>query len=459
MQIGRKDLLWNYAATSMRFLFLIVVMPVTLRIFSPEEMGMWTIFINLITITSLLDFGFSNSFSRNVSYIYSGVREIKATGYTASETQSVDYGLLKNLLWAMKRYYGMMAILFLLLFVAFSPFYFSSVLKQYGGDRQTIWIAWFILGGTLAYELYTYCYNTILIGRGLVKRTMQITVFSQSVRIIVSIVLLFSGFGIISLVLGLLTGNLVNRLLAHRAFYDKETKAKLAEVAATHGWDMIKTLAPNSLKIGFISLSIFLRSRITVLIAPFYLSFSQIGEFGISHQAITVISALGLSWYNTFYSKTAQYRVREEVEGTKRLYIKGTFNLILIFLMGGSALLLFGSDLLLLIKSNTALLCNKYLLLMLLFVFLEARQGMANGTIIAKNEVPFFKADIISGICSVILLIFMLHFTSLGILSIILATGLVLCAYMNWKIPVTLAKEIDLRWKDYARVAYSYFTK
>ena len=459
MQIGRKDLLWNYAATSMRVLSGIIVLPISLRMLPSEEMGIWSIFLSLMTITSLLDFGFSNSFSRNITYVYSGVKELKTIGYSIAETSEVDYGLLKTLLSAMRRYYGIAALVFLIIFLAGSPFYISSVLEQYSGDKQTIWIAWYIFGALLAYELYTYYYNSILVGRGLVKRNMQVIVFSQSIRIVVTLAFLFAGLGIISLVLGLLISDVLNRTLARRIFYDRETKIKLIQATATRGWDTIKTLAPNSLKIGFTSLSLFLRNQSIVLIAPFYLSLSQIAEFGISKQLISVISALGLAWYHTFYSQTAQYRVREDISGVKRLYIKGTLNLILMFIIGGGVLLMFGNDVLLIIKSKTSLLCNKYLFLMLLFVFLEARQIMANGTLIAKNEVPFFKADIISGVCSILVLLFMFNFTSLGVLSLILATGLTLCVYMNWKVPLTLAKEIRLTFNDYKKVVYSYLRK
>ena len=459
MQIGRKDLFWNYAATSMRILSGIVVLPITLRMLPSEEMGIWSIFLSLVTITTLLDFGFSNSFSRNVTYVYSGVKELKTKGYAVAETIDIDYGLLKNLLSAMKRYYGIVALVFLVIFLAVSPFYMSSVLAQYSGDKQTIWIAWFIFGGILAYEIYTYYYSSILIGRGQVKRNMQVVVVSQSIRIVVTLAFLFAGMGIISLVLGLFISDIVNRMLAYMAFYDRETKTKLAEATASREWDTIKTLVPNSLKIGFTSLSYFLRNQSFVLIAPFYLTLSQIAEYGISRQFIALIATLGLAWYNTFYSQTAQYQVREDINGVKRLYIKGNLNLILLFVIGGSVLLMFGSEVLLLIKSKTSLLCNEYLFLMLLFLFLETRQVMANGTLIAKNEVPFFKADIISGVCSVLILLLMFNYTSLGVLSLILATGLVLCAYMSWKIPATLAKELQLTLNDYKTVVLSYFKK
>jgi O-antigen/teichoic acid export membrane protein len=141
MQIGRKDLLWNYAATSMRILSGIIVLPIALRMLPSDEMGIWSIFISLMTITSLLDFGFSNSFSRNVTYIYSGVKELKTKGYAVAETSEVDYGLLKTLLMAMKRYYGIAALVFLIIFLTGSPFYISSILEQYSGNKQAIWIA------------------------------------------------------------------------------------------------------------------------------------------------------------------------------------------------------------------------------------------------------------------------------------------------------------------------------
>ena len=457
MQIGRKDLLWNYAATSMRILSGIIVLPITLRMLPSEEMGIWSIFLSLITITSLLDFGFSNSFSRNVTYVYSGVKELKTKGYVVAETSEVDYGLLRNLLFAMKRYYGILALVFLFLFLVGSPFYMSSVLEQYSGDKQIIWITWYVFGALLAYELYTYYYNAILTGRGLVKRNMQIVVVSQSIRIIVTLVFLLIGFGIISLVLGLFISDIINRTLSHYAFYDKETKAKLKNAESNSAWKTIKILAPNSFKIGLIILSNFLRNQIIVIIAPFYLSLSQIAEYGISKQIMALITTIGMIWFHTFSVKMVQYRVKADDWGIKRLYIKGQLSVLLVLMVGGCLFLLFGNDVLILIKSKTSLLCNNYLLLMLLFSLLECSYSVANNTILTKNEVPFFKAEIATGILSLVLLWLMLQFTKLGVLSLILATGIALCVYLNWKLPLWVAKEIKLKLKDYGFVIWSFF--
>jgi len=412
-----------------------------------------------MNITSLFDFGFSNSFSRNDTYVYSGVIELKSKGYAIANTLDIDYGLLKSLLSAMKRYYGIAALVFLLLFVAGSPFYMLSVLEQYSGDKQTIWIAWFAFGVLLAYELYTYYYGGILTGRGLVKRYMQIIVFSQSIRIAVTLAFLFAGLGIISLVLGLLISSVVNRILSYYVFYDKETKSNLAAQKSSFSWDTIKTLAPNSLKLGFVLLGTFLRSKAIVLIAPFFLSLSEVAEYGISKQIIDLIASLGAVWFFTFYPKLSQYSIQEKQSDRKRLYIKGTIALLLIFIVLGSLFILFGNHVLVFINSKTFLLSSCYLFLMLLFAFLEQNQVIAQNIILARNEVAFFKANMLSGIISVLLLFLMFKFTSLGVLSLILCTGLTLCIYLNWKLPYVVAKELQLTFKDYKKVAFSYFKK
>jgi O-antigen/teichoic acid export membrane protein len=334
----------------------------------------------------------------------------------------------------------------------------SSALEHYSGDKQTIWITWFIFGGALAYELYTYYYNAILTGRGLVKQTTQILVVSQFVRIIVTIVLLLLDFGIISLVIGMLVSDIVNRMLLYAVFFDKETKQNLSNsVLSLPVSEVIKLLAPNSIKLGLVFLSIFLRSKAIVLIAPSFLSLSEIAEYGISKQIVDLIAGLGVAWFFTFYPKLSQYSVQEKRSDIKRLYIKGTMALLLTTIVLGALFILLGNHILIFIHSKTLLLSGSYLLLMLLFMFLEQNQGIAQNVILAKNEVAFFRANIFSGVFSVLLLLVMFKYTSLGILSLILCTGLTMTAYLNWRLPLVLIKKLNLTLHDYITVISQFW--
>jgi O-antigen/teichoic acid export membrane protein len=108
MQIGKKDIAWNIVATFMRIASGIILLPMVLRMLPAQEVGLWNIFLYIGSLATLLDFGFSNSFSRNITYIFSGVKILKSTGFVAvnESDKSVDFSLLKSVIKAMRRYYA-----------------------------------------------------------------------------------------------------------------------------------------------------------------------------------------------------------------------------------------------------------------------------------------------------------------------------------------------------------------
>jgi len=455
MKLGRKDIFWNYAATFMRLASGMLILPWVLKMLPAEEYGIWSLFLTVSSITVLLDFGFSNSFSRNVAYVFSGVTELKSRGYIAVEQKNaeIDYGLLKSVIKAMQTYYGIMAMIFITVFFIGSPFYMSSVLAKYSGAKTEIWIAWFTYGSLVAYEFYTCYYNSLMSGRGLIKRNMQIVITSQTLKIIVSVICLYLGWGIISLVIGILVCDLTNRTLSYYSFYDKNIKEKLRSAIVMPVMEIIKIMAPNSFKIGLTTLGFFALSQAITLISPFYLTLPEVGQYGISKLMMSLIISMGGTWFGTFYPQLTQYRVRNENENVKRLYVKGLLVVIIIFVVAGSGLLLVGNPLLKLIHSKTMLLNGWMLLLMLFFSFCEALQSISTSTLLTKNEVPFFKSVLLSGAGSLVLLFIMFKLLHLGVLSMILAPGIVLSIYHNWKWPYTVFRDLKVTPKDFVLVA------
>ena len=295
MQIGKKDVIWNFIATTMRVASGLIVLPLVLHLLSKDEVGLWNIFLIIGSLATLLDFGFSNAFSRNITYIFSGVKELKSSGYVAVEEndKTVNYGLLKSVISAMRRYYGILALVFLALFVVVSPFYLSAVLAKYTGNKNEIWFAWFTYGVLVAYQLYTYYYSSLLVGRGLIKRNLQIIIVGQASRIISSIIFLLLGFGLISLVIGQFVSDIVNRVLCYIAFYDSEIKQKIKESIAIPVGEIMQVMTPNAIKIGVTTIGWFLFNKLIVLIAPLYLTLSQIGSFGTTKQFVELIVSFG----------------------------------------------------------------------------------------------------------------------------------------------------------------------
>jgi O-antigen/teichoic acid export membrane protein len=451
MQIGRKDVIWNFAATFMRVASGIIVLPLVLKILPTQEYGLWTIYVTIGGLAILLDFGFANSFTRNITYIFSGVKTLQVKGYSHVEDddKTIDYGLLKSVIGAMKRYYGLLAIAFLVIFTAISPFYLTSILKSYCGNKSEIWISWFAYGVLVAYQLYTYYYSSILTGRGKVKRVQQIIIISQVCRIGTAVVFLLLGYGISSLVIAQFVNDVVNRVLCYNSFYDKELKLNLQASSSIKVGEIMKIMTPNALKIGFTTLGGLLNGRMIVLIAPLYLSLNEIASYGTTKQMLDLIVSLSLLWFGTYYPKITLHRVNEDIQHIKRMYMKAKLNMVLVFVVCGAGLIFVGPELFTLIHSKTQLLPTIMIIVYLIVSFLETNHGMAAQIILTKNEVPFAKASILSGIASIGLLFIFLKFTSIGVWSLILAPGIAQVVYQNWKWPLVVKKDLKIGISDY----------
>ena len=451
MQIGRKDVIWNFAATFMRVASGIIVLPLVLRMLPTQEYGLWTIYATIGGLAILLDFGFSNSFSRSVTYIFSGVKELKIEGYTPvdADDKTIDYGLLKSVIAAMRRYYGILAVVFLIVFTVISPFYLKSILKEYSGNKSEIWVSWFAYGVLVAYQLYTYYYSSILSGRGKVKRVQQIIIIGQICRIGTAVIFLLLGYGIISLVIAQFVSDIVNRTLCYYSFYDKELKLNLHTSANVEVGEVMKMMTPNALKIGITAVGGLLNSRLIILIAPLYLTLDEIACYGTTKQMLDLIISLGLLWFGTYYPKITLHRVNDNIIQIKRMYLKAKFSMVMIFLICGAGLIFIGPGLLVLIHSKTHLLPSFMTFVFLIVTFFETNHVLAAQMILTKNEVPFAKASIISGLAAIVLLLISLKFTTIGIWGMILAPGIAQIVYQNWKWPLMVIQDLDIKFKDY----------
>ncbi|MEI7502052.1 MAG: O-unit flippase-like protein [Paludibacter sp.] len=453
MHIGKKDILWNFLATFMRVASGLIVLPLVLRLLSTDEVGLWAVFLSISSLAILLDFGFSNSFTRNITYIFSGVKALKAEGYHTSSRSdnSVDYGLLKSVIVAMKRYYGIIALIFLAVFIVASPFYFTDILEtKYSGNNKTeVWIAWYTYGGLVAYQIYTFYYNSLLAGRGFVKKLNQIIIISQASRILSSVVFLLLGFGLLSLVIGQLVSDIVNRILAYKAFYDKTLRELLKDAILTPVNDIMKVMTPNALKIGVTTLGTFFLGKGIIFFAVKNLTLGEIASYSTTKQMIDLIMSLSTIWFSTFYPKLTMHRVNEEMIDVKRMYLKGNLAMFGVYIVCGIGLIVVGPLLLNLIHSKTQLLTSAMILVLLLGALFDSNQNMATSFLLTGNEVPFMKPTIYAGILSLGILLFCLYFTHIGVWAMIIAPFIALSVYAYWKWPLVVIKQLNIKPSDY----------
>jgi hypothetical protein len=80
--------------------------------------------------------------------------------------------------------------------------------------------------------------------------------------------------------------------------------------------------------------------------------------------------------------------------------------------------------------------------------FLETNHATAGNILLTKNEVPFFKASLLSGGFTMFLLFLLFNFTHLELWAMILAPGIAQGVYQNWKWPFEVIKELKIKVTD-----------
>lgn len=453
MQITKVDVVWNYGATFLKIASSALLLPFILRMMPPAMVGIWSIFMTITAFTSLLDFGFNSSFARNVTYIFSGVKTLKVNGYenVYENNLTVDYGLLKGVITAMKWFYTRMAIVLFLLLTTLGTYYIHTLLQNYKGDHNEVYISWVILCIINSYNLFTLYYDSLLQGKGLVKKSKQVIIVGQTVYLVIGAILILAGNGLIAIVSAQAASVIIVRWLSHHYFFTKEIKKNLHNAITRSKKEVLKAITPNAVKIGLTSLGGFMVQRSAIVIGSLYLPLLDIASYGITMQLISIIAGLGVIYTATYQPKISQLRVLQNNSEIKALYLKGQIILLLTYIIGGICLLILGKATMNFIGSKTHLMIQPLIFVAIVVSFLESNHSIAGGILLSKNVVPFFKASLLSGGATILFLFLFFQFTNIGLWAMIVAPGFAQVIYSNWKWPLEVINELNITREDVSK--------
>ena len=443
--IGKRDLIWAMLATLFRIGSGVLLFPMVLSMLPSETVGVWTIFTSVTLITGILDFGFNQSFARNISYVFSGVRSLKRDGheYVAdAENEKIDYALLKNTIGAMRYFYLRMALILFVFLVVGGTFYMYSLMQNYGGDVREIYVAWAIVCIVNSYNLYTLYYDSLLSGRGLIKRKNQIVLIGNVAYLALAVVLLLCRLGLVAIVSAQLVSVLIIREMSRRSFYSTDIKNGLSNVAEGEYKSVLKAIVPNAVKLGLASVGGFLTFRLSTFVGPMYISLSEMASFGITLQLLSVVSSLALLYTNVYLPKVFQWRVENNITQVRRTFRLSMLLVFIAFISGGLLISLLGNWALDVLGSDTQLLAGGLLAFLVLHYYLETNMVNATEYLLAKNEVPFYKRYLVSGVVTVILLFVFVGYLGLGVWGIIAAPMISQSILQYWKWPYEVYKEL-----------------
>lgn len=436
-EASRKDVIWGYLAQFLNVGAGIIIIPVAIKYLSPEDMGLWYLFVAISSLAQLLEFGFQPTISRMVSYVYSGATELKPEGVPDS-TGIISYQLLYDLIEAAKYIYRYVSfgVAFILLVVG------SIYLNTFSafGEKQVV--AWLIFSCATIVNFYFTYLNGLVIGKGNQAVLYKITAFSKLLMLLTSTPLLLLNYGLMSMAVGTLVSLIATRYLLYRYLNNKAKEdTKQLSLINTVVENQTRTVWLSAWKLGITSLGAFLILRVNQFIASSYLGLKVAASYGLTVQVIGILSSVSVMYYNLNLPKINSLQGANN-KGKIKEIVRKTFSIVIaLYVLGCFGLIFLGMPLLDYMSVNTKLLSIDLLVFMLLMYGLELFHSISATYLTTLNKVPFYRSSIVSGVSILVVNMFLVNYTSLGLLGIIGCQFVIQLMYNNWYWPLQVFKD------------------
>lgn len=445
VKLTKKDVVWSYLAQFFSLASGIFILPLVLKLLSTDEIALNYLIGSLGAMVALFDFGFAPQFGRNITYVFSGAQTIHKTGIQTVESgEEINYTLLLNMIYTAKAVYFRIALAAFILLSTFGTWYIYEVTNGFQTVDHVVWI-WATTNVSIFLSFYFSYFDSLLIGRGMIKQARISAIISKATYILFSITLLLFGFGLLGVVLSSLASSLIYRYISYRFFYDKEFLEKISEVKIDKvlSRELFKKLWHNSSKLGLVIVSAYAINNLSMFLAGLFLSSEEVASYGLLIQLVGIISMVSGTLFSSYNPTFSYLRISNKLSE-----LLGTFSFtiivyLLLFIVGSAVLIFLGPIILKFIGSNAVLPAVPIMLVYCLVVLLENNHSNFATLIVTKNEVPFFKSSIIAGFFVAVGDFIILKYFSFGIMGLILVQGIVQLGYANWKWPLVVCREFS----------------
>lgn len=475
VKITKSDYIWSYIGYFFTLFTNVIILPFVMKLVPTKELGLWYTFLSVGQLVNIFDNTFTLSVSRNLTYAWSGMKEIRAEGFDKEELngkEGPNYRLLISLVATCRAIFGTISLIALALLLTGGTAYIGYTAKEIG---RNIWlIAWCIYSLGVFLNLFYSYWLTGLRGIGAIKQAQVANVFAKGTQIVLSLVGLFMGGGIIALSISFFVSGLVLRVAAKHSFMKYEgieeaNRKYRKQVKRDEIRENFKKIWFNAKKNGLNGIATFAITQSTTLICSAYLGLDETASYGLCLQIITAVAGVAMIYFNTVKPKMTELKIGGEE--TKEDFIKCASLSItiywLMYLAEMIVLVTIGLPVLGLLKSDTAI-PLAMISFMGFYLFLENNHSMFCGIIEMSNYVPYLKASLISGSSVVVGEFIVGRFTHIGIIyGLMFVQFIVQLCYNNWKWPSMLMKEyhltplsiVKIGCKEGVRVLRSYLHK
>lgn len=447
INVSKRDVIWSYIAQFFNIGAGLIVLPLVLHMLSTDEIALNYLMLTIGSMVALIDFGFAPQFGRNITYVFSGAQDLKREGLSSEIREEINYHLLKNLIDVAKRVYFYMSIVVLVIMLTLGTIYIYYVTDGFKTVHNTILI-WIVYSISTYFNIYFYYYSSLLTGRGLIMESKKAMMLQRIVYIILSYVLLLSGFGLLGVCIANLVAPFINRWLCYHYFYDNDLMKNLSPYRSKGNElkQLFSIIWYNARKLGVNFLGAYAITKFSMFVVGIYLSSADVSSYGLMMQFVTIATGVSTVLFSSYIPKISSLRVNNNRNNLIKTLAFSMDCFYLLFLLCSVLIVIAGPPALRFIGSNATLPTNLILISFLFFTLLENNHSNFATYITTGNDVPFVNAALIAGASICLGDFLVLQFTKLGLLGIVLVQGFVQLAYNNWYWPRYALHELHINY-------------
>lgn len=453
--ISRRDIVWGYFAQFFAVASGVITLPLILRLLTKEEIGMNYLMITIGSLVSLFDFGFGPQVGRNITYIFSGAKNLRKEGLSESnENREVDYRLLAVMIHTAKAIFQRIALFVLGIMLTFGTYYIYLVTKGFTSVNNSLLI-WIVYCISTFFNLYYSYYTSLLTGKGLITESRKATVYSKILYIILTYLFLGLNLGLLGVALANLISPFLNRFISYSYFFTKAIKKNISEfsISKSEKNELFNIIWFNAKKIGLISVASSSLSYLAMFIIGLNMSLADVASYGLMMQLTGIIATVAITMFYTYLPKMSYLYVQNRNEELKKELAKSLISFYILYFLASVLFVEFGSFALELVGSNTHLPNKSLIALFLFFTLFEKNQSLFSQVLLFENKVPFLNTSIVTGLIATIL-VYLALILNLGFLGIILAQGIPTMVYSAWKWPFLVCEKLNISYKSLFRTGF-----
>lgn len=444
-RLNESAVVWAWVFNFLRMSSGVLLLPLLLRTLSEPDLGMYYVFLMLVSLMPILDQAFSFNIARFVGFALGGAVEIRALGvHPAPAGSEPNYQLTWNLLHATQRLYLWVAV------GTTAVLGFIGWFMVAGRVDETTYppLTWLAAGLALlaaGAEIYSVWWNAFLRGLNRVRDSVIVLSVGYGVKLALSIAFLLLGLGLAAVPVAGIAGALVQRSLSKRhclaALPDEAGEAVRLRVG-----DLLTKLWPTSWRVGLQLLSGYALINGLSFLCLDHFGLETSARFGISWQVMMMVQGMAGAFTGVVWPRVAQLRARGDVVAIRRLLGPKILRQSFGYLLMAGALVILGQTGLDLLGSGKHLLPRSLLALMALNVGLEMQFSVWTTLLATENRVPSLwptvatNAAALSGAYAAVVL------CSRGVEVLVLAPLLCGGVFNYWFWPWRGARNVQTTW-------------